>query len=294
MDTTDNTTYKFFFTELSKIINNTDNTDNTPPTNIATNYAASKNNIIISSTLTPTTPVISTHDADADDADNYCLITKERLHPNHVTLSCNHKFNYIPIYKEIVYQKNKANTTFEITKLSYDEIKCPYCRRITRKLLPYIPYPSVKQIKYVNSPDELCMSTMKCCHVFKHTQKCVTGGDVGDVGDVGGDGGDDSIDEGAAGSETNGLTTCTKNALYYEQENVLFCVQHYKQYTKKMRLIEDKKAKEYAKTKAKQSLKDSAPKCQIILKGGKNKGGLCGRVISIEGATSCKIHTPSS
>jgi len=291
MDTTDSTSYKFFFTELSKIINSADNA--TATTAATTNGATSKNNIIISSTLTPTTPVISINDAtDAtDDADNYCLITKERLHPNHVTLSCNHKFNYIPIYKEIVYQKNKANTTFEITKLSYNEIKCPYCRRITRKLLPYIPYPSVKQIKYVNSPDELCMSTMKCCHVFKHTQKCVTGGDVG--GD-GGDGGDDSMDEGATGIETNGLTTCTKNALYYEQENVLFCVQHYRQYTKKMRLIEDKKAKECAKTKAKQSLKDSAPKCQIILKGGKNKGGLCGRVISIEGATSCKIHAPSS
>ena len=52
----------------------------------------------------------------------------------------------------------------ETTKLSYNEIKCPYCRTITHKLLPYYPYPDVKQIRYVNSPSNLCMPSMKCCY----------------------------------------------------------------------------------------------------------------------------------
>jgi hypothetical protein len=269
MDTTDSTSYKFFFTELSKIINSADNANTT-----TTNGATSKNNIIISSTLTPTTPVISINDAtdDAtDDADNYCLITKERLHPNHVTLSCNHKFNYIPIYKEIVYQKNKANTTFEITKLSYNEIKCPYCRRITRKLLPYIPYPSVKQIKYVNSPDELCMSTMKCQHI----RKCKNLGDD-DVGNVDVESSDEK---------------CDKNALYYEVKNVLFCVQHFRQYEKRMKSIEDKKTKEYAKIQEKKAEQSLHPHCKTILKSGKNIGKPCDRIIYIQGAFTCKIHS---
>lgn len=34
-----------------------------------------------------------------------CLITDERLRKDHVTLKCGHKFNYIPLFKEVVFQK---------------------------------------------------------------------------------------------------------------------------------------------------------------------------------------------
>lgn len=34
-----------------------------------------------------------------------CLITDERLYKDHITLKCGHKFNYVPLFKEVVFQK---------------------------------------------------------------------------------------------------------------------------------------------------------------------------------------------
>lgn len=36
---------------------------------------------------------------------NKCLITDEPLRKDHILLECGHKFNYIPLYKEVVFQK---------------------------------------------------------------------------------------------------------------------------------------------------------------------------------------------
>ena len=37
--------------------------------------------------------------------DNCCLLTKESLHSVHIKLVCGHKFNYVPIYREVIAQK---------------------------------------------------------------------------------------------------------------------------------------------------------------------------------------------
>ena len=34
-----------------------------------------------------------------------CLITDEKLGKDHITLKCGHKFNYVPLFKEVVFQK---------------------------------------------------------------------------------------------------------------------------------------------------------------------------------------------
>jgi|Laugresu1bdmlbsd_1035121.scaffolds.fasta_scaffold00030_7 hypothetical protein len=34
-----------------------------------------------------------------------CLITDERLRKDHIILKCGHKFNYVPLFKEVVFQK---------------------------------------------------------------------------------------------------------------------------------------------------------------------------------------------
>jgi hypothetical protein len=34
-----------------------------------------------------------------------CLITDEKLHRDHITLKCGHRFNYIPLFKEVLFQK---------------------------------------------------------------------------------------------------------------------------------------------------------------------------------------------
>ena len=58
-----------------------------------------------------------------------------------------------------------------------------------------------------------------------------------------------------------------------------------------MKSIEDKKAKEHAKIQEKLAKQSSLPRCKAILRGGKNVGKACDRIISVEGATFCKIHS---
>ena len=178
-----------FFSELSKIINNT-------------STSSEMSNLVISPSTSSSSSSSSPSSSSSID-DNICLISKEKLHPNHITLTCNHKFNYIHIYKEVLYQKTKSNTLYEVTKLNSYQIKCPYCRTITNKLLPFIPYPSVKLAKNIHSTEPDCITTTKCSHITKTRMpnKC------------------DS--------------QCDKNALYYEAENLLFCPTHYKKYIAK-------------------------------------------------------------
>ena len=79
-----------------------------------------------------------------------CLLTKEPLHPIHIVLECGHKFNYVPIYREIVAQKTMGVSStgyYNSHSLKKNEIKCPYCRNIQDKLLPYLEYDGVKKIK---------------------------------------------------------------------------------------------------------------------------------------------------
>lgn len=128
-----------------------------------------------------------------------CLITNEPLQKDHITLKCGHKFNYVPIFNEVLFQKcsllpknisSKLITTYtkytggngntqainhpvasllynssynlETNKLQYDEIKCPYCRSITNNILPYYPYPDVSKVKYVNFPSNLSLPALTC------------------------------------------------------------------------------------------------------------------------------------
>ena len=65
-----------------------------------------------------------------------CLITDASLTEYFVELSCGHKFNYLPLYEEVKYQKLNKHC-LEVTRLNPCEIKCPYCRKIQMSLLPY-------------------------------------------------------------------------------------------------------------------------------------------------------------
>lgn len=99
---------------------------------------------------------------------NKCLIYHDKLTDNYITLECGHSFNYLPLYKEIINQKNRYFSKSSI-KLKFNEIFCPYCRKKHNYLLPYIPiYKDVIRIKGVNSPDIYCMKYKKCNYTFKN------------------------------------------------------------------------------------------------------------------------------
>ena len=238
----DEDTSSYFYKELSNILNKSNQSSNNEH----------HENIIVSNS--------SEHANDTNDAtdndDNICLITKDKLEPNHITLNCNHKFNYVPLYHEVVNQKNKQNNMYETTKLLTNEIKCPYCRAITYKLLPYIPYPSVKLIKNVNSYINGIYNNKQ--EYFLYAPKC---------------------------GYTTSLIECQKYAVYYEKENILLCPQHYKSYLLKQKNSNkklEKAEKGVAKGVAKDSKTDIESGCCAILKSGKNVGKKCG-VVCFEG-----------
>ena len=104
------------------------------------------------------------------DLDNICLISKDPLDSSKITLECNHTFNYVNLFNEIVNQKTVDNYK-EVQKLKLYSIKCPYCRSIQNKILPYVS--GYKKIKYVNWPPEMSMKnyTNKCRYVFLSGKK---------------------------------------------------------------------------------------------------------------------------
>lgn len=108
--------------------------------------------------------MICSSDNKDDQHTEKCLISDEPLEDNHVTLACEHKFNYLHIFNEIKNQKCKRNR-FEIQKLKPRELKCPYCRKIQSKLLP--AREGFPQIDGVNVPDK---STLKGCCVYPLTR----------------------------------------------------------------------------------------------------------------------------
>ena len=103
--------------------------------------------------------------------ENVCLISKELLNDNFITLPCNHTFNYIPLYKEIILQKISPNS-LEISRLTPNQIRCPYCRLTINNLLPYIPLTNVEKITNVNYPLNKCMKHLDCEQKLKNGHFC--------------------------------------------------------------------------------------------------------------------------
>jgi len=94
--------------------------------------------------LKPVTKTEDTEDKeDNNDKNTLCLITDNPLTEHYVELECNHRFNYLPLYAEVKYQKLNKHC-LEVSRLTANEIKCPYCRKIQRSLLPY--YESLDQV----------------------------------------------------------------------------------------------------------------------------------------------------
>ncbi len=90
-----------------------------------------------------------------------CLISGEKLTENYTTLSCGHKFNYIQIYNEVKsYKSGKHN-------LLVNQIKCPYCRNIESKILPYFKMNNVSKIYGVNYPMKYSLMLNTCKIIMK-------------------------------------------------------------------------------------------------------------------------------
>lgn len=89
-----------------------------------------------------------------DEDKNKCLITNQPLIDKCVELKCGHKFNYIPLYHDLVNHKKKFNLMEGThSKLNLNEIRCPYCRKKQQGLLEYYEELGLEKINGVNFYD---------------------------------------------------------------------------------------------------------------------------------------------
>jgi hypothetical protein len=127
---------------------------------------------------------------DQPDDDNafVCLITNEMLTDRHYEMKCGHKFNYVPLYKDLVNHRKKFNSMESGTNvLSKSEIRCPYCRERQTGVLPYYEDMGLDLMEGVNivhikpvicsfvwsnehfddtcKEDDFNRKTVQCCHI---------------------------------------------------------------------------------------------------------------------------------
>ena len=105
---------------------------------------------------------------------NLCLISKLPLTDKFVKLKCGHKFNYVPLYNDIVNHKLKFNN-MESTQshLKNNQIRCPYCRTVQTELLPYYEdIPGVKKLHKVNYID-VTIANNESSTIHPSTGHCV-------------------------------------------------------------------------------------------------------------------------
>jgi hypothetical protein len=103
---------------------------------------------------------------DEDNSEEYedcCLISNNKLTYRFVTMECGHKFNYIPLYKDLVNHKTKFNNMEStIGALKSDEIRCPYCRKKQTGILPYYEDMGLLHVTGVN----YIVEYKKCEYLF--------------------------------------------------------------------------------------------------------------------------------
>ena len=124
-----------FYEELKKQLNTSKNEVISTPND-------TNNNITISDEIT----VINT--LQDDDYIGRCLITNEKLKEGYVTMLCNHSFNYIPLFNDLLH--HKKTLYLETQMLKSNEIRCPYCRNKQSVLLPYYECMGVPKISGIN------------------------------------------------------------------------------------------------------------------------------------------------
>jgi len=187
--------------------------------------------------------------------DSCCLLTKEALNDIHVTLNCGHKFNYIPLYKEVVIQKTSAGMTtngyYNSCTLRLNETKCPYCRRVQDKLLPFLNYDNVKRLRGVNGPESLCMKARMCDHI-ETNQKSKKKNTKKEISD-----------------------SCECNAIHVVN-GVHYCKKHYEH--------QQQQTQNDSASVVILTIVVSEDVCGVIVKSGKNKGLPC------TSSSKCRIH----
>ena len=181
-----------------------------------------------------------------------CLITNEPLNAFHIMLVCGHKFNYEPLYQEVLRQKGRLGMHNYYEKIGIHQIKCPYCRTLSNQLLPYIgPHPTIKRLNGVNAPASMCMPGVECSH-----------------------------DEGSCAA-----------VAFYEHDSKPYCLRHHKKAVSNV-TPRSKKANAQQQTQQQAQQPTQQPmQCAAEIQTGKNKGKQCSLSAVFAVPPLCKKHS---
>jgi DNA polymerase III alpha subunit (gram-positive type) len=183
----------------------------------------------------------SLDEKDDDNNNNLCLITNQPLSENFVEMNCGHKFNYTPLYNDVLNHKKKFNhmeSHHDILKKN--EIRCPYCRSKQKKLLPYYESmgPSMKVTGVNAMPDPPPGYEIgTCCYYTSE------------------------IDH----------HNCSNNVMLLDLDNKTYCTSHYSLVNYQLKKAAIKKAKDDAKKKAKEEAKKASDEAKQKAKEEKQK-----------------------
>lgn len=159
-------------------------------------------------------------DSDDEKDEDLCLLTNTKLIRNFITLPCTHKFNYIPIYNEILHSKQYQK--YNKYPLRSNQIKCPYCRTTHNKLLLWIPHNGLEFNRLAAGTTlSRCLPHKSCEYTYK------TGKNKG--------------------------CQCGDMRAYEYEDGHVFCSKHRKQYEKSQKTKKTKKTKK-GKTQDKKDL----------------------------------------
>lgn len=99
-----------------------------------------------------------------------CLILGTSITENDaIRLYCGHTFSYDALLQEVKYQKRYVKQ-YSAERIKNNEIKCPYCRKKQKGILPYRD--GYMKIQFVNVPEHLTMMTNKCNYILKNGKEC--------------------------------------------------------------------------------------------------------------------------
>jgi hypothetical protein len=253
-----------------------------------------------------------------EDDNNMCLITNKPLIDKHVTLNCGHKFNYIPIYNDIVNHKKKFNIMESSSEmLNTNEIRCPYCRTKQQGVLPYYKELGLKKINGVNYYLNIKQNRFnnyiyhKCEYIVPNTNLSLNS--ITDIPQFNNTICHMTGFQIAVYNPQNPLQPINYgDTKYYcyahkqiiikqykdaEKKKAILAKKQAKELEKQTKMLEKQKAKEEAKLLKKQSTTENVVLTQIgyciqILKTGPNKGKPCGCKIFSD--NKCKRHIPKN
>ena len=80
--------------------------------------------------------LLATNNVTEPEQSEVCLLTGDKLGPNHVKMPCNHTFNYASLVKELVALRTPSEYCSH--RLPPRTLICPYCRQVSEGLLLHI------------------------------------------------------------------------------------------------------------------------------------------------------------